>query len=109
MFALKNYNGFIPPCGVFCGNCPNYIRDKNTCLGAEIHCKKRKCKGIYVCCIEKKGLEYCYECKIFPCTRLKKFAESWKKYGQDLIKNLNDLKKLGKDKWLEIFHNGYKE
>ncbi|MCG8539844.1 MAG: DUF3795 domain-containing protein, partial [Clostridia bacterium] len=74
---MKEYSGFIPPCGIYCGKCPNYLRDKNPCLGAEIHCKNRKCKGIFICCKEKKGHNFCYECKIFPCSRFKKFAESW--------------------------------
>jgi len=32
------------------------MREKNRCEGAEKGCKTRKCKGIYVCCIEKKNL-----------------------------------------------------
>ena len=99
---MKSYNGTIPPCGIFCGGCPNYIRDKKTCLGAQEHCKNRKCKGIYVCCKEKKGLNYCYECKSFPCSRFKKFAESWLKLGQDLILNQQQLKELGEKKWLDM-------
>lgn len=30
------------------------MRDKNGCLGADGHCKVRRC-GIYKCCVEKKG------------------------------------------------------
>ena len=101
---MKEYNGFIPPCGIFCGTCPNYIREKNTCPGAEQHCKTRKCKGIYVCCIEKKGLSYCFECKSFPCSRYKKFSETWLKLGQDLIQNQQQLKELGKIEWLKQFN-----
>jgi hypothetical protein len=102
---MKTYNGFIPPCAIFCGGCPVFVRKNKACLGAEDHCKKRKCKGIYVCCIEKKGLRFCYQCKTFPCSRLKKFAKSWEQYGQDLIKNQLELKELGEEKWLEKFNN----
>lgn len=101
VICIKEYNGFIPPCGVFCGECPNYIREKNTCEGAEKHCKDRKCKGIYVCCKGKKGYDYCFSCKIFPCSRFKKFASSWMKLGQDLIMNQYELKELGEERWLE--------
>lgn len=97
---MKSYIGFIPPCGVYCGTCPNYLREKNPCPGAEKHCRARKCKGIYVCCTEKRGLSYCYECSIFPCSRYRKFAESWKVYGQDIIENQQRLKELGAEKWL---------
>ena len=49
------YNGKVPCCGIFCGNCPNYIRDENKCFGAEYNCEKRKC-GIYKCCIDKEKI-----------------------------------------------------
>ncbi|WDV46461.1 DUF3795 domain-containing protein [Clostridiaceae bacterium M8S5] len=81
---MKRYDGYIPPCGIYCGECPNYIREKNTCKGASEHCKNRKCKSIYVCAIEKKRINYCYECRIFPCSRFKAFRKSWLKLGQDL-------------------------
>ncbi|WP_304942995.1 DUF3795 domain-containing protein [Vallitalea guaymasensis] len=102
---MKKYNGFIPPCGIYCGGCSRYLREKNPCLGAEEHCKHRKCKGIYVCCKEKKNHNYCYECKSFPCSRFKKFSESWMKLGQDLILNQYQLKELGEKEWLDKWNN----
>ncbi len=102
--ALK-YSGFVPPCGIFCGGCPIFTRDKNRCEGAEKRCKTRKCKGIYVCCIEKKGLEFCYECKLYPCSRYKKFADRWKKYGQNLLENQDFIRKHGKEKFIEKMNN----
>ncbi len=63
---MKEYTGFIPPCGIYCGGCPNYKRDKNPCLGAEDHCKKRKCKGIYVCCVEKKRSSILLPMQVIP-------------------------------------------
>ncbi|KNY29922.1 DUF3795 domain-containing protein [Pseudobacteroides cellulosolvens] len=98
---MKKYNGFVPPCGIYCGGCPNYLRYKNPCLGAEKHCKERNCKSIYVCCKEKKGYEFCFECKTFPCSRFKKFSESWIKLGQDLILNQQQLRIMGVKRWLE--------
>ena len=98
---MKKYNSYIPPCGIFCGGCPVYSRGKNPCLGAKEHCENRRCKGIYVCCVENKEKDFCYECAIFPCSRFKKFAKTWEKYGQDLIKNQEELKTMGSDKWLK--------
>lgn len=95
------YNGFIPPCGIFCGGCPNFTRDKNICKGFEAGCKTRKCKGIYVCCIENKGLEFCHQCQKYPCSRFKKFANTWQKYGQDLMRNQELIKALGKDEFIK--------
>ena len=34
-FIIKTYYGGVPACGVFCGGCPTYTRDKKPCLGAE--------------------------------------------------------------------------
>ena len=92
--TLKYYQGTIPCCGVFCGGCPNYVCDKSKCRGATTHCEQRKCE-IYKCCVEKKVLRFCFECKTFPCRGFKKFAETWLKYGQDLIRNQHLLKETG--------------
>lgn len=100
---MKQYRGIIPPCGVFCGGCPRYDRLKKPCLGAEEGC--RKCKTFYECCITKKGLQFCFQCKTFPCYRFKKFAESWKQYGQDLIANQERLKVIGEKKFLEEWNH----
>ncbi|WP_430822611.1 DUF3795 domain-containing protein [Carboxylicivirga sp. N1Y90] len=94
------YVGFVPPCGIYCGSCPNYVRKKNTCEGAQIACKERKCKNIYHCCIEKKGLEFCHECNSYPCSKFKTFAHRWLKYGQNLIINQERIKKIGKEQFL---------
>lgn len=95
------YSGFVPPCGIYCGACPNFKREKNKCEGLENGCKARKCKGIYICCIEKRGLEFCHQCKIYPCSRFKKFAETWKKYGQDLMQNQELIKTIGKEEFIK--------
>ena len=77
------------------------MRDKNRCEGAVIGCKNRKCKSIYVCCVEKKELEFCYQCEIFPCSKFRKFADRWLKHGQDLILNQELICDFGKEKFLE--------
>lgn len=86
MTRYLRYEGTIPCCGIFCGGCPNYIRDKNKCCGATTQCGQQKC-GIYKCCVEKKNLQFCFECKTFPCSRFKQFAITWLRLGQDLIEN----------------------
>ena len=98
---MKDYSGFVPPCGVFCGGCRVYLRDKKPCPGAEIRCREKKCKSFYVCCIEKKGLKHCGECRYFPCGKLKKLNErAIQNYGQDLIENLKNLREMGIENWL---------
>ncbi len=98
---MGEYRGWIPPCAIFCGACPRYIRDKDPCPGAGERCRERRCRGIYGCCVEKKGLRFCYECPTFPCSRFKKFATTWLRYGQDLIANQEALRALGEAAWLE--------
>jgi len=98
------YNGQLPCCGIYCGTCPKFMRDNNGCLGAEGHCEVRRCV-IYKCCAEKKGLPFCSECKTFPCSRFRKFADTWLKLGQNLIENLEYIKEHGSEKFIEKFNN----
>ena len=44
------------------------------------------------CCVDKKGLEFCYQCKDFPCEKLSEWAKENEKYK----KALNQLKEMGK-------------
>jgi hypothetical protein len=100
---MQGYLGLVPPCGIVCGGCPKYVRDKNPCPGAETGC--RKCRSIYVCCVEKKGHRICSECATFPCSRFEKFAQAWLKYGQDLVANQEQLQCLGPDRRLEAWND----
>lgn len=101
---MANYKGFIPPCGVYCGKCYKYMRTKNPCHGASVDCRKENCKSYYVCAIVKHGVDYCYQCTVYPCAKYKKFAQSWLQYGQDMLKNQQDIKKLGEEAWLKQWH-----
>ena len=97
---MQKYHGEIAPCGIYCGGCPRY-GCKSGCQGADTGC--RRCKGIYVCCVEKKQLRYCYECSSFPCYRFKEFAKRWEKYGQNLIDNQLFIKAHGVEKFKQSF------
>ena len=39
---------------------------------------------ILKCCVDNKGLEYCYECELFPCARLSEWAEERNQYAEAL-------------------------
>jgi len=95
---LQVYTGYVPPCGIFCGGCPVYKRPRNGCAGAETRCKVRRCKGLYVCCVEKRGLRFCHECPIYPCARFRRFAAHWLKNGQCNFDNQSRLKARGPKK-----------
>ena len=102
MAKIKPYNGRIPACGVFCGGCPIYTREKRACRGAELnHSRCEKCKTFHLCCFGKK-ITHCFQCSNFPCTRFKGFAKRWQKHGQDFIENQKLIEVIG-----EIFDSVY--
>lgn len=102
---IKHYEGRIPACGCYCGGCPNYLREKNICTGADINFEKcEKCKTFHICCKEK-GITHCYQCNEFPCQKFKSWTKRWEKYGQNFIDNQNLLKEKGNEGFLEYFHS----
>jgi hypothetical protein len=90
----------IAPCGMNCGLCKAYQREKNKCPGCkkrERNCTKRTCPKL----IENK-LRFCYECSIYPCTRLKKLDKKYQtNYQMSMIENLNYIRDNGMDKFIE--------
>ncbi|MBB4042837.1 DUF3795 domain-containing protein [Bacteroides reticulotermitis] len=102
---MKPYDGRIPACGVFCGGCPMYLKEKKPCPGAEINkARCEKCKTFHLCC-EGRGIVHCYECKTFPCFKFKRFSKNWEKYGQNFIGNQQRLKESGADGFLKYFNS----
>lgn len=96
--------GRVPACGVFCGGCPIYTREKNSCPGAEINFQRcEKCKTFHLCCKDK-GITHCHECDSFPCAKFKSFAKRWLKYGQNFVDNQKLLKKVGEKCFLEYYN-----
>lgn len=109
MADFKHYNGRIPACGVFCGGCPTYTRDKKPCPGAEINIKRCEgCTTFHLCCKDK-GILHCYKCIDFPCKKFKDFSKRWLKYGQDFIENQKLLKELGYDNFLKYYNSKISE
>jgi ketosteroid isomerase-like protein len=101
---MKHYSGRIPACGVFCGGCPIYTREKNPCPGAAINFQRcEKCKTLHLCCKER-SITHCYECTVFPCSKFRSFAKRWLKYGQDFIENQKLLKHVGEVLFLAYYN-----
>lgn len=101
--TTKYYSGRIPACGVFCGGCPMFTREKKPCPGAEINYKRCEgCKTFHLCCKER-HITHCFQCPSFPCQKFKRFTKSWLKYGQNLISN----QELLKEKGIEFFLTHY--
>jgi hypothetical protein len=121
--APKNKTTTIPTnlvatCGMNCGLCWGYLRDKNTCPGCLISdsqesqkskyrttCKIRNCEQL----TEGKA-KYCSDsCDSFPCAKLKQLDKRYRtKYGMSMIENLRMIKEVGigdfiqneKSKWI---------
>lgn len=101
LVKIKSYYGRIPACGVFCGGCPTYTRDRKPCLGAELNkARCEKCKTFHLCCKEKE-IKHCYQCDTFPCNKFKSFAKRWSKHGQDFAENQKQLKQVGEIEFLK--------
>ncbi len=105
---LKTYIGRVPACGVFCGGCPTYTRERRPCPGADINIARcSKCKTFHLCC-EEKNIKHCHECNDFPCDKFKSFTKRWLKYGQNFIDNQKLIKKLGTEQFLKHFNSKIK-
>jgi hypothetical protein len=96
----------IAACGMNCGTCIAYLRDKNKCPGCRIssvdkavsvkRCIVTKCNYL-----EKTTSKFCYDCEVFPCQRIKNLDKRYRtKYGTSFIENLKMIKEEGLDKFL---------
>jgi hypothetical protein len=91
----------IAPCGMNCGTCIAFLRDKNKCYGCRIpfddtsksrlRCTVKNCANL-----EKTDSKFCYDCEMFPCRRLKQLDKRYKtKYRTSFIQNLLMIKETG--------------
>ena len=97
----------IAPCGMNCGLCLAYQREKAHCAGcraadSDIHKGCQKC--IIRACPEISSLEkgFCFECGKYPCRRLKQLDKRYKsKYYMSMLENLEFIRARGIDEMLE--------
>ena len=98
----------IAPCGMNCGTCLAWLREKNKCPGCRIlsddkaisvkSCTVTKC--IY---LGKTKSKFCYECEKYPCKRIKQLDKRYRtKYGTSFIENLLMIKENGIDYFLDF-------
>ena len=99
------------PCGFYCGTCRHYLarskgllKEKNLkhgCKGCRI--QNKNCAGVKKDCelLRKNQIEFCFECKDFPCANLKKLDQRHVRDDQiSLIDNLLRIQKIGAEQWL---------
>ena len=88
-------------CGIYCGLCTKYqSKAPSRCVGCRLGGQHDWC-SIYRCCVKKKGLITCIECREYPCER---YERRLAKYPEDLKtaqENLDRIKKSGLGSWLK--------
>ncbi len=92
----------IAPCGMNCGLCMAYLREKKHCPGCKgddaqkssiscVRCGIKNCESLKDI---KSGL--CVDCAQFPCARIKHIDKRYRtKYGMSMIENLETIQSLG--------------
>lgn len=91
-------------CGLFCGTCSMYPDNCHGCLSDKLapHC--RRCPNGFRDCAASHGVTRCYECKVFPCGRLRNFLDShWENgisHHAAVIDDLERMKAIGIDDWV---------
>jgi len=91
----------IAPCGMNCGICLGYLRDKNVCKGCRIpdeSISKSRSKCIINNCelLNKTDSKFCYDCEKYPCKRLKQLDKRYRtKYHMSMLENLEYIKSNG--------------
>lgn len=93
----------VAPCGMNCGLCLAYLREKNKCPGCS---NGRKVNGRCIKCAiklcKKRQGEYCFSCEEFPCDRLKRMDKRYQeKYEISEIANLEIIKENGIESFLK--------
>jgi hypothetical protein len=98
----------IAPCGMNCGTCIAYLRDKNKCPGCRVY-SADKAISIQRCIIpkcvhlDKTESKFCYECEKYPCKRVKQLDIRYRtKYNTSFIENLAMIKEKGVEKFLDF-------
>jgi hypothetical protein len=77
----------IAPCGMNCGTCIAYLRDKNKCPGCRMVSSDKaisvkKCTVTECIYLQKTTSKFCYDCEKYPCKRIKDLD---KRYTVDLF------------------------
>ena len=99
----------IAPCGMNCNLCLGYFGYTKTGKKRKMKCPgcrpgQKSCAWIKKQCktLTKDLVKYCYECKDFPCERLKKLDKRYQtRYNTSLIENLEFVRDNGINKFLE--------
>ena len=106
--AMESINNVlrIAPCGMNCGICRVYLREKNKCPGCRgsdankpvtrVVCKIKTCE-----LFQKGKARFCFKCKKCPCNILKHLDVRYRtRYNMSMLENLESIKKIGIKKFI---------
>jgi len=123
----------VAPCGLYCGACPIYKAQTDRVLAEKLAprlglpieaCACLGCRGqkgrvrvmgeqiceTYDCCVNEKGLDFCYQCPDFPCSKLAPCADRAAEIPHNTkIYNLLLIQKNGVDSLAEIADNLWRQ
>ena len=97
----------IAPCGMNCGLCRAYLRERSPCPGCRgddrgkpktrVACRIKTCEER-----RQRGAAFCVGCTSFPCERLIRLDERYRrKYGMSMIENLRSIEASGLRQFIE--------
>ncbi len=98
----------IAPCGINCGICLAYLRDKNKCEGCWgsdaskskscATCKIKNCEDLAT--IDSK---FCFDCAKYPCSKITHLDKRYRtRYKMSNIDNLQLVKDYGLEKFIQL-------
>lgn len=97
----------IAPCGMNCGLCMCYLREKNTC-GSCRSGDEGKAKSVLACTIRTCDIVrasesgFCSDCTKIPCPRLKRLGARYRqKYRMSMRDNLQAIRGKGVEAFAE--------
>jgi catechol 2,3-dioxygenase-like lactoylglutathione lyase family enzyme len=99
----KFTKNLIAPCGMNCRICIGYFgytmsgnKRKMRCIGCNTRDKSCAFLKKYCTKLQKKDVDYCYDCSDYPCNQLIKIDKGYRqKYNMSMIKNLEIIKEKG--------------
>jgi hypothetical protein len=101
----------IAACGMNCGICLAYLREKKPCKGCRAS-NENKSKSCITCIIKnceivnKLDSKFCYVCPKYPCTRLKQLDKRYRtKYNMSMLENLESIKTFGLEQFVKKEHD----
>jgi hypothetical protein len=104
----------MAPCGMNCGICLGYLRDKNRCPGCHGDDAKKspsclRCIISHCEMLKTSESGFCFECPKYPCRRLKDLDKRYRtKYAMSMIENLGFIREHGLNAFVEKEHERWR-